>query len=92
MNTDAPSFASRSLPVHLAKGAIGFGFLAASLALLPILGWIGLLLVVPGLVALRGCPTCWAIGLAQTLSRGRLHRVCTDGRCTLQSAPPSRSS
>ncbi|WP_280430909.1 hypothetical protein [Nocardia brasiliensis] len=92
MSTDAPSFASRSLPVHLAKGAIGFGLLAASLALLPILGWIGLLLVVPGLVALRGCPTCWAIGLAQTLSRSRLHRVCTDGRCTLQSAPPSRSS
>ncbi|MGW4847142.1 hypothetical protein [Nocardia brasiliensis] len=92
MNTDAPSFASRSLPVHLAKGAIGFGFLAASMALLPILGWIGLLLIVPGLVALRGCPTCWAIGLAQTLSRGRLHRVCTDGRCSLRSGPPGRSS
>ncbi|MGX1778421.1 hypothetical protein ACWIGW_40385 [Nocardia brasiliensis] len=92
MNTDAPSFASRSLPVHLAKGAIGFGFLAASMALLPILGWIGVLLVVPGLVALRGCPACWAIGLAQTLSRGRLHRACTDGRCSLRSGPPGRSS
>ncbi|MBF6546870.1 hypothetical protein [Nocardia brasiliensis] len=92
MNTDAPSFASRCLPVHLVKGAIGFGFLTASMALLPIVGWIGLLLIVPGLVALRGCPTCWAIGLAQTLSRGRLQRVCADGRCSLQSGPPGRSS
>ncbi|WP_238815780.1 hypothetical protein [Nocardia brasiliensis] len=78
--------------MHLARGAIGFGFLAASMALLPVLGWIGLVLLVPGLAVLRGCPTCWAIGLMQTLSRGRLNRVCTDGQCRLQPREPSRSS
>ncbi|WP_206311050.1 hypothetical protein [Streptomyces sp. A1499] len=27
-----------------------------------------------GLLALRGCPTCRAVGLTRTLSRGRLRR------------------
>lgn len=39
-----------------------------------------------GLVAFRGCPTCWVIGLVQTVSRGRLERRCADGVCTLAAA------
>jgi hypothetical protein len=42
---------------------------------------VSLLLVPVGLLVLRGCPTCWAIGLMQTLSMGRLQRSCADGRC-----------
>ncbi|MFI7190594.1 hypothetical protein ACIBQ0_12745 [Nocardia nova] len=75
------TFASRSVPVHLARGLLGFGLIAASIALIPAAGPVVLLLLPAGVVALRGCPTCWLIGLAQTLSRGRIERQCAQGRC-----------
>ncbi|GAA2787715.1 hypothetical protein ACFQ0M_45960 [Kitasatospora aburaviensis] len=87
---DAPArggFASATVPRHLARGAVGFGALVASLALLPVAGPVSLLLAPVGLFALRGCPMCWAIGLAETVSAGRLRRSCTDGRCELTRAP-----
>ncbi len=84
----APSFASKSLPAHLARGTIGLGSIAASIALAPVIGWASLLLLPVGLVALHGCPMCWAIGLAQTISLGRLKRQCGDGRCQLTSTTP----
>jgi hypothetical protein len=80
-STQEKSFASRSLAMHLARGLVGFGLLVGSLALLPVLGPFSLLLLPVGLLALRGCPTCWAIGLVQTLSRGRVQRSCANGRC-----------
>ncbi|WP_236052714.1 hypothetical protein [Streptomyces musisoli] len=76
-------FASASLPRHLARGALGFGALAASVACVPAVGPISLALLPAGLLALRGCPMCWAIGLLQTVSRGRLQRTCTDDHCEL---------
>ncbi|WP_309058250.1 hypothetical protein [Streptomyces sp.] len=76
-------FASATVPRHLARGALGFGALAGALALLPTLGPLALLLVPVGLVALRGCPMCWVMGLAETVSAGRLRRTCADGRCEL---------
>ncbi|NKX90089.1 hypothetical protein [Nocardia coubleae] len=81
--SDQPDFASASLPRHLTRGVVGFGALIGSIALLPLIGVISLLLLPVGLVALRGCPMCWAIGLAQTLSRGRLRRSCDNGQCRL---------
>ena len=80
---DVKSFASTSVARHLARGVIGFGALAGSVALLPVMGPWSLLLAPAGLLALRGCPTCWAIGLMQTISMGRLKRSCVDGRCEL---------
>ncbi|WP_026208025.1 hypothetical protein [Catelliglobosispora koreensis] len=80
---EGQSFASTSVARHLARGVIGFGALAGSVALIPVLGLGSLLLAPAGLLALRGCPTCWAIGLIQTISRGRLKRSCVDGRCEL---------
>ncbi|MFG2338740.1 hypothetical protein [Streptomyces yangpuensis] len=77
-------FASASVPRHLARGALGFGSLIAAFALVPVLGPAALLLAPVGVVALRGCPMCWAIGLAETVSRGRLRRECTEGRCELK--------
>jgi hypothetical protein len=76
-------FAGATVPRHLARGAVGFGALAGSLALLPVVGPASLLLAPAGLVALRGCPMCWAIGLVETVSAGRLRRSCADGRCEL---------
>jgi hypothetical protein len=68
---------------QLLRGGVGFGLLIASFALLPMIGWAALLLAPVGLLALRGCPACWAVGLVQTISRGRLQRSCADGQCTL---------
>ncbi|MFC9298625.1 hypothetical protein ACFTWH_28100 [Streptomyces sp. NPDC057011] len=84
--TDGRDFASASLPRHLARGGIGFGALIGAFALLPVVGVASLLLAPVGVLALRGCPMCWAVGLAQTLSRGRLRRECVDGRCELRTA------
>ncbi|GAA3129686.1 hypothetical protein [Streptomyces echinatus] len=83
-----PDFASASLPRHLVRGALGFGALIASFACLPAVGPVSLLLLPAGLLALRGCPMCWAIGLLQTVSRGRLQRSCKDGHCELTVRSP----
>ena len=84
MGNGTNQFASTSLPRHLARGLLGFGSMAAGLALVPVLGLAALLLVPVGLVALRGCPMCWTMGLVQTLSAGRVRRECVDGRCELR--------
>ena len=80
------SFASTSLPRHLARGAVGFIALAAAVVLFPVWWPASLLLAPIGLLALRGCPTCWAVGLVQTVSMNRLRRSCVDGRCYLTTA------
>ncbi|MEV4684748.1 hypothetical protein [Streptomyces kurssanovii] len=80
---DGPDFASSSLTRHLVRGVIGFGSLIGSVAFLPVTGPVSLLLLPVGVLALRGCPMCWAIGLMQTVSRGRLRRTCEDGACRL---------
>jgi hypothetical protein len=87
---DFDQFASASLGRHLARGAIGFGGVIGGLALIPVLGMAALVLVPIGLVALRGCPMCWTMGLIQTLSAGRLRRECVDGQCELRA--PDRAS
>ncbi|MBB5917406.1 putative PurR-regulated permease PerM [Nocardia transvalensis] len=80
-------FASASVPRHLLRGVLGFGALIGAVALIPAAGPFALLLAPVGLVALRGCPTCWTIGLIQTVSRGRLRRSCDDGQCRLTTGP-----
>jgi hypothetical protein len=77
------SFASSSLPRHLVRGAVGLCALIASVALIPYTGPVSLLLAPVGVLAFRGCPTCWAIGLIQTISMGRLQRSCANGTCEL---------
>ena len=76
--------ASKSVARHLARGALGFGLIGVAIALTTSVGPAALLLAPFGLVALRGCPTCWIVGLAQTISAGRLERSCTDADCTLR--------
>jgi hypothetical protein len=88
--TNNSSFASTSLPRHLIRGVVGFGALIAAVALIPVLGLGSLLLAPVGLLALRGCPTCWAIGLLETISMSRLRRSCVDGRCQLTVAGHAR--
>ncbi len=83
---DRSALASTSVARHLTRGAIGFGLIGAALALTPSVGPAALLLA-PGMVALRGCPTCWIAGLIQTISAGRLERTCTDTGCKLHPPP-----
>jgi hypothetical protein len=80
-------FASPSIARHLTRGAIGFGLIGAGLGLTSVLGPGALALAPAGLVALRGCPMCWTIGLIESLSAGRLERTCTTGGCTLRATP-----
>ncbi|ALO06635.1 hypothetical protein [Streptomyces gardneri] len=83
------NFASKSVPRHLARGAVGFGLIIGSIVLVPVAGPATLLAAPLALIAFRGCPTCWMVGLAQTVSRGRLERQCTDGVCTIAKAHPA---
>lgn len=63
------TFASRTVRAHLVRGAIGLPLLVAAFALIPAYG-AGMLLLAPvGVFFLRGCPTCWALGLTQTKAR-----------------------
>lgn len=70
-------FASRSVPRHLVRGALGLPLMVAAFALVGVLGGWSLLLLVPAVALLRGCPTCWALGLAQTREATR----CDRGAC-----------
>jgi hypothetical protein len=85
-DSDRSLFASSTVAAHLARGALGFGLLGAAVALTPSHGPAALLLAPPGLLALRGCPTCWIAGLVQTISAGRLRRTCTENGCALAPA------
>lgn len=60
-------FASRSIAAHLARGGVAAALMA--LAALnqsshPVLAVIAIVLAV---VAMRGCPMCWVLGLVATL-------------------------
>jgi hypothetical protein len=84
LDHDRNALASRSVARHLTRGAFGFGLIGAAVALIPSVGQAALLLTAPGMLALRGCPTCWIAGLIQAISAGRLKRTCTDTGCTLR--------
>ena len=66
-------FASKSVVEHVARGVVGFGALAAAIVLAGDSGWgpaVGsTALALFALVALRGCPMCWSIGMAETVYR-----------------------
>jgi hypothetical protein len=86
-------FASNTLTEHLLRGAFGIsafvvaGVLGSSAPLL------SLALVPIALVALRGCPMCWTVGLVQTVAKVRgasSLRSCVDGRCATTAPRDSR--
>jgi hypothetical protein len=68
---DRTALAGTSLARHLARGAVGFGLIGSAFALTAGVGPVALLLALPGVVALRGCPTCWIVGLIETVYVGR---------------------
>lgn len=61
-------FASGSVLEHVLRGLLGLVLVVGGLALASHTAW-ALLAVPLGVVAWRGCPTCWTLGLLATLAR-----------------------
>ena len=59
-------FASNTLTEHILRGAIGIGALWLAVAIGATHPWSSLALGVVVLIAFRGCPICWTIGLFET--------------------------
>jgi ABC-type taurine transport system ATPase subunit len=60
-------FATRALTAHVIRGAVAFALLYLAIEQQhrhPVASSLGGLLA---LVAMRGCPVCWTIGLAETI-------------------------
>lgn len=73
--TDAPvglGFGNRTVALHLLRGVLGFAALGVALFGGSVLA--AVVLVPAALVLMKGCPTCWTIGLVQTVQR-RLQQV-----------------
>jgi hypothetical protein len=71
------ALASGSVTGHVLRGAVGV--LAATLAIVlaAVVGPASLLLLGVTVIAWRGCPTCWAVGLFGTLADRRARRGCS---------------
>ena len=64
-------FGSAFLGAHLMRGAAAAALLAWAIVDQTAHPWLSLGAGVAALVALRGCPMCWTVGLVETLSQGR---------------------
>ncbi len=66
-------FGAKTLLAHILRGVIGFGALALAILLArnaDTSAHASVTLAIVALIALRGCPVCWAIGLFETV-RGK---------------------
>lgn len=61
------TFASQTLTAHLFRGAAAFGLLYWAISQQHTHPVWALAAGALALVAMRGCPVCWAIGLVQTV-------------------------
>jgi hypothetical protein len=59
-------FASRSLVEHLLRGVVGIATIGGAVLLSGSHPWAASGLLALGVLALRGCPMCWTIGLFET--------------------------
>lgn len=64
-------FGSAVLGAHLMRGAAAAALLAWAIVYQTAHPWLSLGAGIAALVALRGCPMCWTMGLVETLSQGR---------------------
>lgn len=62
-------FASNTLIEHVLRGAVGIGALWLAVAIAASHPWSSLALGALVLLAFRGCPICWTIGLFETVVR-----------------------
>jgi hypothetical protein len=76
VSAERSPLASRSIREHLFRGALGLAAAILAIALVAVVGPISLVLLLVTVVAWRGCPTCWTVGLLGTLADGRARRSC----------------
>ena len=76
---DSSPFASTSIKQHYVRGAIGLLALVAAVTGAAAGSPAALALLVLTVVAWRGCPTCWAVGLMQTRERVACDEGCARG-------------
>ncbi len=69
IQTPATFLASRTITEHLLRGAAGVGALVWAVSLLAIHPFASLGLALLALLAFRGCPMCWIMGLVETVHR-----------------------
>ena len=77
-------FASLSIAEHLVRGLLGFTALIGAVVVMTHESLWSIPLALVGVVLLRGCPTCWMIGLAETVTSRSTAKLCRDGPCDVQ--------
>jgi hypothetical protein len=80
-------FGSATMTEHILRGLVGIGAFVGAVMLSPSSPLLGMLLLPVGLVALRGCPMCWTMGLVETIANKVKGRpadpsLCIDGSCS----------
>lgn len=60
-------FASKTLTQHLLRGGAAVGLIALAIELNHDLPLLAVVAGIGAIVALRGCPMCWTVGLFETL-------------------------
>jgi len=60
-------FASKTLAHHLLRGGAAVGLIALAIELNDDLPALAMVAGIAAIVALRGCPMCWTVGLFETL-------------------------
>ena len=68
-------FASRSLAGHLLRGVIAFTLLYAAITQQQAQPFMALLAGAGAMLAMRGCPVCWTIGLVETVGQALRRRT-----------------
>ena len=58
-------FGSRTMAVHLLRGALGFAALCAAFATMKSTVWPSIVLLPAALYLFRGCAVCWTLGLVE---------------------------
>ena len=85
-------FASATVPRHILRGVVGLLALAGAVIGAGTLGPAALLLLAVTLVAWRGCPACWLLGLIETRERCRTGAGARLTTSSLEDGPVSRRS
>lgn len=88
------TLASRSLAEHLLRGLLGFTALVVAFVVMTHESLWSIPVALVGVVLLRGCPTCWLIGLTETVTAKRsfsIEKPCEDGSCSHASTKPAGS-
>ena len=71
-------FASKTLTEHLVRGVVGVSALSTSVLQAMHHPLLAAALVPVGLLALRGCPMCWTLGLLETVG-AKLRSMASHG-------------